>query len=252
MRRTILGLLAALAVGASATLVAAPAQAASKPVTIKKISNKSIDWYGTALVKPSITKIKKVKVLKRAMTIHQGGKVVRKNRTAVKLKPGTYRVTTKITYKYKGKKRGVVRKQRLVVKQGRCATVRDLRTLKADPTFSPDVVGDSVATVSKKLRSRGEGETYTPEKLIAKLEALKVIFDGEVPELDVIIDAAIAEVRALQAKGVTQLEDRIYRGCGKQDIDAYATFANGELLSAEDDAEFMGMSAARASLAALR
>lgn len=250
MRRTILGLLAALAVGASATLVAAPAQAAPKPVTIKKISNKSIDWYGTALVKPSLKTAKKVKVLKKAMTIKQGGKVLRKNRSAVKLKPGAYIVTTKITYKYKGKKRGAFAKQRLVIKQGRCASVLNMRTLKTDAAFSPDVKGDSVATVSSKLRSAGEGERYTPEKLIAQLEALKVLMGDEMPEFVVLIDQAIAEVKALQAKGVTQLEDRVYQGCGKQDIDVYATFANGELMSAEDDSEFMGMSAARAALAA--
>ncbi|MET1133663.1 MAG: hypothetical protein ABWX60_09600 [Aeromicrobium sp.] len=252
MRRTLLGLLAALAVGASATLVAAPAQAAPQPVTIKKISNKKIDWYGTALVKPTIKKAKKVTVLKKAMTIKQGGKVLRRNRTAVKLKPGTYVVTTKITYKYKGKKRGAFAKQRLIIKQGRCATVRDLRTLKTDPTFSPDVVGDSVATVSKKLHSSGEGYKYTPEKLIAQLEAIKVLIDDADPEIVSMIDAMIAELKALQAKGVTQLEDRTHQGCGKQDIDVYATFANGELLLAEDDADFMGMSSARATLAALR
>lgn len=252
MRRTILGLLAALAVGASATLVAAPAQAAPKPVTIKKISNKSIDWYGTALVKPNLKTAKKVKVLKKAMTIHQGGKVLRKNRTAVKLKPGTYRVTTKVTYKYKGKKRATVKKQRLVVKQGRCATVQNLRSLKVDPAFSPDVIGDSIANTARKLHSRGSGESYTPDKLIAQLEALKVLLGDEMPEIVVLIDEAIAEVKALQAKGVTVLEDRTYQGCGKQDIDVYATFANGELIMAEDDSDLMMMSGARAALAAAR
>ncbi|SKB09909.1 hypothetical protein [Aeromicrobium choanae] len=252
MRRTILGLLAALAVGASTTLVAAPAQAAPKPVTIKKISNKSIDWYGTALVKPNVKKIKKVTILKRAMTIKQGGKVLRKNRTAVKLKPGAYVVTTKITYKYKGKKRGAFAKQRLIIKQGRCATVQNLRTLKADPTFSPDIVGDSVATVSKKLRSAGEGDVYTPAEILAQLEALKVLMGDEMPEIVALLDEAIAELKALQAKGVTRLEDRMYEGCGKQDIDAYATFANGELLSAEDDSDLMGMSSVRAAVTALR
>lgn len=252
MRRTLLGLVAAVAVAASTTLVAAPAQAAAKPVTIKTISNKSIDWYGTALVKPSFKKAKKVKILKKSMTIHRGGKVLRKNRTAVKLKPGTYRVTTKVVYKYKGKKRATVKKQRLVVKQGRCATVQNMRSLKVDPTFSPDVIGDSIANTARKLHSRGDGESYTPEKLIAQLEALKVLIGDEIPELVAAIDEAIAEVKALQAKGVTVLEDRVYQGCGKQDIDVYATFANGELIMAEDDSDLMTMSGARAALASAR
>lgn len=252
MRRILLGLMATAAVAASTTLVAAPAQAATKPVTIKTIPTRSVDWHGSALVKPSVKKAKKVKILRKAITVYRGGTVLRTNRTSAKLRPGSYRVTTKVTYRYKGKKRVAVRKQRLLVTQGRCATGRDVRTLKVDRAFSPSVRGDSVATVRKKLHSGGSGESYTPEELIRQLEALKVLIGDEIPELVAVIDEALAETRALQAKGVTVLEDRTYRGCGRQDIDVYATFANGELIMAEDDSELMTMSGARAALVAAR
>ncbi|GAA3527520.1 hypothetical protein AFL01nite_03530 [Aeromicrobium flavum] len=234
MRRTLLGLVTALALAAGSALVAAPAEAAQKPVTIKKITTRSIDWYGTALVKPSVKKAKKVKVLKKTLTVRQGGKVVRRNRTAVKLAPGTYRVSTRVVYRFKGKKRVATRAQTLLVRQGRCATLRDFRTLKSDPTFSPDVVGDSVAAVSAKLRTSGTGERYTPEELIALLELFKLAIDE--PEFDALADQAIAEVKALQEQGVTELEDREYRACGGK-ITVFASFANGELMGAEDDSD---------------
>ena len=254
MRRPFLGLLTVVALAVGATLVAAPAQAAAKPVTIKKISNKSIDWDGAALVRPNVTKAKKAKrirIVRKAMTISQGGKVVRKNRTAVKLRPGSYRVTTKVTYVHRGKKRVATARQSLVVKQGRCATARDARTLKADPAISAGVVGDSVATVSTKLRSSGRGASYTPEELIVVLGFFKKMMAADVPELAGVFDVAIAEVRAMQAKGVKVLEDRTYAGCGGA-VDVYATFADGELYSAEDDADiFANLTGGPAALRAL-
>ena len=251
MRRPLLGLLTVVALAAGATLAATPAQAAAKPVTIKKISNKSIGWDGAALVRPNVAKAKKVRIVRKAMTISQGGTVVRKNRTAVKLRPGSYRVTTKVTYVHRGKKRVATARQSLVVRQGRCATARDARTLKADPAISADVVGDSVATVSTKLRSSGRGASYTPEELIVVLGFFKKMMVADMPELAGVFDVAIAEVRAMQAKGVKVLEDRTYAGCGGA-VDVYATFADGELYSAEDDADiFANLTGGPAALRAL-
>jgi len=153
MRRMLLGLLTALTVALGSTLVAAPAQAASKPVTIKRISTQSIDWVGTATVKPTVKKAKKVTILKRTMTVRQGKRVVTRNRSSAKLKPGTYRVTTKVTYRFKGKKRSTVARQTLKVRQGRCAALADYRSIKVSPAPR---TGDAVATVARKLRHSGD------------------------------------------------------------------------------------------------
>lgn len=245
MRRTLLGLLAAVLVASGSTLVASPAQAASKPVTIKKLSTQWIDWNGSAVVKPNVKKAKKVKVVKKAMTVRQGGKVVRRNRSAVRLRPGTYRLTTKITYTFKGKKSAVTRQQQLVVKQGRCATRADVRGLVSDPTFVPEVVGDTVATVSAKLHSRGSGQKYTTDEMRTVLEAMKILLRGQkIPGLIAELDKMLAEIDALEARGVTTLEDRMYRGCSKN-MEVSTSFANGELMRAgSDEGFFLGMQSA--------
>ena len=250
MRRILLGLLATVLIASGSTLVAAPAQAASKPVTIKKLSTRYIGWQGTALVKPVVKKAKKAKIVSRSFTVQQGSKVVRRTKAAANLRPGTYRLTTKVTYTYRGKKRSTVARQSLVVKQGRCATRADMRSLKADTRISAGVVGDSVATASSKLHSRGTGAAYTPEELIVVLGFFKKMIAAEMPELAPMFDAAITEVKGLQAKGVKTLEDRTYPGCGS-DVDVYATFADGELHSAEDDSDIFADLAAPAALSAL-
>lgn len=152
MRRTLLGLLAAVLIASGSTLVATPAQAATKPVTIKKLSTQWIGWDGAAVVKPHVKKAKKVKIVRKAMTVQQGSRVVRRNKTAVKLRPGTYRLTTKVTYKHKGKKRTAVARQKLVVRQGRCATRADYAAIKVSMTAG---AGDAVATVARTVHNSG-------------------------------------------------------------------------------------------------
>jgi hypothetical protein len=152
MRRTLLGLVTALALAAGPALVAAPAEAAPKPVMIKKITTRSINWHGTALVKPNVKKAKQVTVLRKTITIRQGDQVVRKDRTAVKLKPGTYRVTTKVVFRFKGKTRVHTAMQALVVRQGRCSTLADYRSIKVNVTAG---AGDAARTVAVKLRNSG-------------------------------------------------------------------------------------------------
>lgn len=250
MRRALLGLLATSSLVVGSALVATPAEAAPRPVTISKVSTRYVGWKGTAVVKPVLKKAKKVKILKRSFTVQQGSKVVRRTTAAANLRVGTYRLTSKVTYTYRGKRRTVVAKQGLTVKQGRCATAADLRLLKKDAQISPDVVGDSVATVSSKLRSRGTGLTYTTEEMIVVLGFFKKVAAAEEPGLGSIFDVAIAEVKVLQDKGVTTIEDRSYAGCG-DDFDIYATFANGELYAAEDDSDIFAGLGAPATVSAL-
>lgn len=190
MRRTILGLLTALAVATGSTLVAAPAEAAPKPVTIKKIPTASIGWNGTAVVKPVVKKAKKVKIIKKTLTVRQGSKVLRKNRTAVKLKPGTYRVTTKVVYKHRGKKRTKVATQRLQVKQGRCATKADYRSIKVKPTSR---AGDATKAVARKLHQSGQlMSNLTGPITLGELRDLNEEFGGLDDETTAAFDALIA------------------------------------------------------------
>lgn len=259
MRRTLLGLLTALAVATGTTLVATPAEAAPKPVKIKKIPTRSVDWNGKSVVKPRVTKnkkVKNVKVTKKTLTVRQGGKALHQKRKSVKLPVGTYRVTTQVVAKVDGKRRVQKRHQKLLVKQGRCATVQDFRTLTTDPTYSPDVVGDSVSTVSTKLRSAGTGTTYTIAELRTEIDAIVLLLELLVPEgtpehAEMMED--INELKAmlddLQTKGVTTLEDREYRGCGAKKS-VYASFAEGELMFAESDESgiSLGLSATSAAV----
>lgn len=177
MRRTLLGLLAAVLIASGSTLVATPAQAATKPVTIKKLSTQWIGWDGAAVVRPNVKKAKKVKIIRKAVTVQQGSKVIRRNKTAVKLRPGTYRLTTKVTFKYKGKKRAVVARQRLVVKQGRCATRDDYRAIRISVTAG---AGDAAATVARTVHSSGAFVSdLVGEKTLAQWRDLVAGMDPE-------------------------------------------------------------------------
>lgn len=81
--------------------VAAPATAAeTKPsVTIKKIKSKTAKYGKKVTVKPSVKKAGKVKISSKLLTVKQGKKTIAKNKKSVKLKAGTYKVTTTVKYK---------------------------------------------------------------------------------------------------------------------------------------------------------
>src|SRR5690606_4577235 len=107
--------------------------------------------------------------------------------------------------------------------------------------YVPEVVGDSIATVEKKLRSKGVSEKYTIAELRDQLKGFLVLielFVGKDSAEYAEIEAEFAELEALlvnlEESGVTELEDRIHRGCGGE-VSVYATFANGELMFAETD-----------------
>ncbi len=224
---------AVLAIGGTAVLVS-PAEAAPARVKITTIAKKSIGWDGKAKFKPSAKVTKagkkaKIKIKSKTITVRQGSKVVAKNRKSVTLRPGTYQMSVKVTYLERGKKIAAWKKFRTVVSQSACATNADYRSLIADPNFVPEVTGDSVSVVAKKLRSKGKGETYTPQELIDQLKAFKLIFGEFDPSIIPEIDAAIAEIEDLIEKGVTEFEDRTYRGCGDK-FEVSTLFANGELM----------------------
>lgn len=177
MRRPLLGLLTAVLIATGLSLAATPAQAASKPVTIKKVSTLWVGWSGTATLKPAVKKAKKVKVLKSTVTVQQGKRVVARNRKAVSLKVGTYRVTTKVTYRFKGTKRTTTARHRIAVKQGRCATRANYRAIKVSMTAGS---GDAVTTVARKVRSSGElASSVLGQMTLAQWRALLADQDPE-------------------------------------------------------------------------
>lgn len=83
----------------SGVAVAPTASAAGDSVSIGKLPQANAPYGKKATVKPKLKKSGKVKVLSKTLTVKQRGKSVAKNRKSAKLKPGTYRVTTKVKYR---------------------------------------------------------------------------------------------------------------------------------------------------------
>ncbi|RII42450.1 hypothetical protein DWB68_06785 [Galactobacter valiniphilus] len=112
-----------LALSGVAPAVAAPAPSAvhvvtaikAKPVTIKTIPTKTVSGAAKAEVKPSFAKAKGVSKVKAVITVKKGSKTVVKAKSSAKLAAGTYKVTTKVSYVYKGKKASVSKTQTLKV-----------------------------------------------------------------------------------------------------------------------------------------
>lgn len=90
-------------VAPTAQVSVAAAKKAAPAVTIKKIGNKTISGKSKATIKPKYSKAKKVTIKSATLTVKKGKKTVAKNKASVKLAPGTYKVTTTVKYKYKGK-----------------------------------------------------------------------------------------------------------------------------------------------------
>lgn len=75
-------------------LVTAPTVSAASPVTIKKIPNKKVAYGKKATIKPSVRVARNTKLVTKRLTVKKGKKVVARNRSYVRLKSGTYKVTT--------------------------------------------------------------------------------------------------------------------------------------------------------------
>ncbi|WP_418276204.1 hypothetical protein ACNHYB_15260 [Isoptericola jiangsuensis] len=116
---------AAPASAAPASAVVA-AKAAVPKVTITKIATRKAPYGKKATVKPHVTTSGPVSVSSKTVTVKKSGKTVAKNRKSVKLRPGTYRVTSKVKYKTSttttkswSKTKTKTRTQTLVVTEGR-------------------------------------------------------------------------------------------------------------------------------------
>lgn len=97
---TAVTLLAAPLAVVPATLSAPTASAATTTsVTIKKIGTRTAPYKKKATVKPRVTAKGHVSVKSKTLTVKKSGRTIAKNEKSVGLKAGTYRVTTKVTYK---------------------------------------------------------------------------------------------------------------------------------------------------------
>ena len=95
-----------MAAALGASLLVAPA-AASEPtpkVTVKKIASKKAAYGKSVTITPNVSKAGKVKISSKLLTVKKGSTTVASKKTSVKLKAGTYKVTTTVKYKVGTKK----------------------------------------------------------------------------------------------------------------------------------------------------
>ncbi|MFD1827583.1 hypothetical protein [Mumia zhuanghuii] len=77
-----------------------PAEAAPRPVVkVKKIATKTAPYGGKMTVKPVVRVRGQVAVASKTLTVKKDGRIVAKNRAKVRLKPGTYRVRTRVRFR---------------------------------------------------------------------------------------------------------------------------------------------------------
>ncbi|WP_159611363.1 hypothetical protein [Glutamicibacter sp. JC586] len=107
----------AAAVPASVHGVGIVAAKKAAPVAIKKIGTKTVKGSAKATIKPSYSKAKNVQIKSALLKVTKGKKTVAKNKKSVKLAAGSYKVTTTVKYKFKGKTSTVSKTQSLQVKK---------------------------------------------------------------------------------------------------------------------------------------
>lgn len=102
--------------------VVAVAKKAPAPVAIKVIPNKTVKGNAKVTIKPLVrVNSKKAKLTKQRISVKQGNRTLASYAKSVRLKAGTYKVTTTVKYKRTGSKsiKTVSKKQTLVIKKAR-------------------------------------------------------------------------------------------------------------------------------------
>ncbi|WP_345474065.1 hypothetical protein QMQ05_06775 [Glutamicibacter ectropisis] len=112
---------------AAAPTISVAAAKKTVPVTIKTIGTKTVKGNAKATIKPSYSKVKNVQIKSALLKVTKGKKTVAKNKKSVKLAAGTYKVTTTVKYKYKGKTSSVSKTQTLQVKKASTSTKRSVK-----------------------------------------------------------------------------------------------------------------------------
>lgn len=88
-----------LALLAPGLVTAPPAAAASTKLTIGKHPTVTAPYGKKTTIKPKVTKTGQIKLVSKSLTVKQGKRTLVRDKTSAKLKPGTYRVTTKVKYR---------------------------------------------------------------------------------------------------------------------------------------------------------
>jgi hypothetical protein len=91
--------LIAVTLTASAVTATTSAAEAASNVTIHQVADKTIAKDATATVRPSVGHAHGVVVSSKTITVTSGSKTVVNHKTSGRLKPGTYRLTTDVTFK---------------------------------------------------------------------------------------------------------------------------------------------------------
>ena len=100
--------------------VVAVAKKAPAPVVIKVIPNKTVKGNAKATIKPLVrVNSKKAKLTRQRISVTQGSRTLASYVKSVRLKAGTYKVTTTVKYKLSGKAgiKTMAKKQTLVIKK---------------------------------------------------------------------------------------------------------------------------------------
>jgi beta-glucanase (GH16 family) len=152
-RTAILTAVTGLVVGLLAA--GSPAQAADAHVTVKTIGHKHVASGARAVVAPRYSARKGVTVRSATVTVRRGATWVTRGAKSARLAPGTYRVTSKVTYRVRangsqGRLRTKSRTQTLRVKASPVAPVAAPSAVPA-----PSIPVPSLATTSSACDDTG-------------------------------------------------------------------------------------------------
>lgn len=100
MRRVLSIIVGGVLVAGLTAAAPSTATAATDKVTIGKISGKKVKHNARASIRPKVTKTGHVAFESQKLTVKKGSATIARNRTSVRLKAGTYKVTTTVRYRY--------------------------------------------------------------------------------------------------------------------------------------------------------
>jgi hypothetical protein len=92
-------LIALALTGSVVTATSTASEAASPKITIHKIANKTVKASSKTTIRPHVSRGSHVTILSKTISVKKSGEVIAADKTSVRLKPGTYRVTIDVDFK---------------------------------------------------------------------------------------------------------------------------------------------------------
>jgi hypothetical protein len=140
-------LLVALALTGSVLTATSTAADAAPKVTINKIADKTVAAKSKTTVRPRVSRGSRVTITSKTITVKRDGTVIADRKTSARLKPGTYRVTTKVAFKTWSLTADDTRKYSSVRHKSKTQTLK--LTVKAKPKKAkPDSTHECTTTSS--------------------------------------------------------------------------------------------------------